>query len=148
MKTIFKTLLLLIALSAVPVFAQSDFEAIKARAETGDAEAQVSLGFIYGDGEGVAENDQEAVKWFRLAAEQGNVLSQNLLGLQYLLGGMGVVQNYKEALNWFILAAKQGHSGSQSEMARMYEQGRGATQNFSLAYIWYSLANTTQIRGS
>jgi hypothetical protein len=37
MKSIFKSLLLLIALSAVPVFAQSDFEATKARAEAGDA---------------------------------------------------------------------------------------------------------------
>ncbi len=40
MKTIIKALFMLIALSiAVPVFAQSDFEATKARAEAGDANA-------------------------------------------------------------------------------------------------------------
>lgn len=148
MKSIFKALFLLIALSAVPALAQSDFEATKARAEAGDSEAQLSLGFMYFDGTGVTQNDQEAGKWFRLAAEQGNVRSQHYLGLQYLVGGMGVVQNYKEALNWFILSAKQGDSGSQSEIAMMYEEGRGVTQNLSLAYIWYSLANTTQPRGS
>jgi TPR repeat protein len=149
MKTIFKALFLLVSLIlTVPVFAQSDFEAAKARAEAGDVQSQYELGVMYRNGEGVAQNDQEAVKWYRLAAEQGNVLSQNLLGLQYLAGGMGVVQNYKDALNWFILAAKQGHSGSQSEIAMMHERGRGVSQNFSIAYIWYSLANTTQIRGS
>ena len=37
MKTILKTLFLLIALSALPVLAQIDFEATKARAEAGDA---------------------------------------------------------------------------------------------------------------
>jgi hypothetical protein len=40
MKLLFKTLFFLVALSAVPVFAQSDFEAVKARAEAGDAEAK------------------------------------------------------------------------------------------------------------
>ncbi len=45
MKTIIKALFLLAALSlTVPVFAQSDFEATKARAEAGDAIAQSSLG--------------------------------------------------------------------------------------------------------
>lgn len=42
MKTILKALFVLIALSAVPVFAQSDYsdyEATKARAEAGDANA-------------------------------------------------------------------------------------------------------------
>lgn len=39
MKTIIKALFLLTALSAVSVFAQSDFEETKARAEAGDAEA-------------------------------------------------------------------------------------------------------------
>ena len=44
MKTILKTLFLLIAITAaLPVFAQSDFQAIKARAEAGDAEAQMLL---------------------------------------------------------------------------------------------------------
>ena len=41
-------------------------------AEEGDAHAQYSLGLCYADGEGVAEDKAEAVKWFRKAAEQGH----------------------------------------------------------------------------
>ena len=30
---------------------------------------------MYGKGEGVAEDDREAVKWYRKAAEQGDLLA-------------------------------------------------------------------------
>ena len=40
-------------------------------AEQGDALAQNNLGVAYANGEGVAEDDEEAVKWYRKAAEQG-----------------------------------------------------------------------------
>jgi TPR repeat protein len=66
MKIILKALFLLIALSAVPVFAQSDFETIKARAEAGDVVAQYDLGVMYDDGDEVIQNYEEAVKWFRI----------------------------------------------------------------------------------
>jgi uncharacterized protein len=40
-------------------------------ADQGDANAQGNLGFMYDGGEGVPEDDVEAVKWYRLAADQG-----------------------------------------------------------------------------
>ena len=43
---------------------------IRRQAEQGDADAQSNLGFMYNNGDGVPENDVEAVKWFRLAAER------------------------------------------------------------------------------
>ena len=49
----------------------SDLNSIYAAAEPGDAEAQVFLGYMYAAGEGVPENDTEAVRLFRMAAEQG-----------------------------------------------------------------------------
>ncbi len=53
MKTILKALFLLIALTAVPVFAQSDFETIKARAEAG---------VMNNEGDSVEQSDQDATK--------------------------------------------------------------------------------------
>jgi TPR repeat protein len=41
-------------------------------AEQGDARAQSQLGWFYGSGTGVEQNYAEAVKWYRMAAEQGN----------------------------------------------------------------------------
>ena len=50
---------------------------IRQAAEQGDVEAQVKLGAAYHNGEGVEQDFAEAVKWFRLAAAQGNAQAQN-----------------------------------------------------------------------
>jgi hypothetical protein len=140
MKTILKALFLLAALSsALPVFAQSAFETIKARAEAGDAEAQAELGFIYGSGEGVTINIQESLRWFLLAAEQGNARAQHNLGVFYN-AGMGVPQDDQQAFNWFKLAAEQGRADSQNNLGFMYGNGKGVVQNYQEAAKWYQLA--------
>ena len=41
-------------------------------AELGDADGQLNLGLSYAEGSGVECDYQEAKKWWRLAAEQGN----------------------------------------------------------------------------
>lgn len=62
------------------------------KAEAGDPVAQLKLGMAYEDGNGVAQKDSEAVKWYRKAAEQGNATAQNDLGLMYW-SGRGVEKN-------------------------------------------------------
>jgi TPR repeat protein len=44
---------------------------IRPLAEQGGAKAQYNLGQMYRDGQGVPQDYAEAVKWYRLAAEQG-----------------------------------------------------------------------------
>lgn len=43
---------------------------MRARAEQGDSDA-VSLGVIYANGRSVPQDDAEALRWYRLAADQG-----------------------------------------------------------------------------
>jgi TPR repeat protein len=50
---------------------QKPIEEVKAKAEAGDAESQVELGRRYGEGEGVAKDQVEAVKWFAKRAVCG-----------------------------------------------------------------------------
>ena len=49
------------------------------RAKDGDAEAQFALGDAYLSGNGVDQSDAEGLKWYRLAAEQGNVDAQGVI---------------------------------------------------------------------
>ena len=49
----------------------------------------------------------EALKWYRLAAEQGNLDAQYSLGVMYH-NGEGVPVDYAEALKWFGLAVAPG----------------------------------------
>ncbi len=40
-------------------------------ADQGSAKAQTILGVMYANGQGVAQNSSEAIKWYRLAADKG-----------------------------------------------------------------------------
>ena len=62
---------------------------------------------MYDNGDGVPEDNAEAVKWYRKAAEQGDAVAQTNLGAMYAKGE-GVPEDYVRALAWFNLAAAQG----------------------------------------
>jgi hypothetical protein len=64
---------------------------------------------MYNDGEGVPENDAEAVKWYRKAADQGYADAQSNLGVMYY-GGDGVPENNIRAYVWWSMAKTQGHT--------------------------------------
>ena len=66
---------------------------------------------MYSNGEGIPENDKEAMKLFRLAAEQGYAPAQHNLGYMYA-NGEGVPENDREAVKWYQLAADQGLAGA------------------------------------
>lgn len=80
-------------------------------AREGNSSAQTAIGEMYLRGYGVSKNYNEAVKWFRLAADQGDPFAQYNLGLMYQ-HGTGVNKDYQEARKWFQMAANQGHTSA------------------------------------
>ena len=76
-------------------------------AEGGDANAQTYIGLMYDNGEGVIQNDVEAVKWYRLAADQGDADAQNSIGLMYEYG-KGIIKNNVIAHMWYNIASSNG----------------------------------------
>ena len=133
-------LVALFLLLAIPCnAATSSFTETLKAAEQGDAEAQNNLGRMYAKGQGVTQNDTEAVKWFRKAANQGFANAQNNLGVRYATG-RGVTQDERKAIEWYRKAADQGYTMAQYNLGLMYATGRGVTQNYSEAYMWTSLA--------
>ena len=85
------------------------------------------------------QDDAEAVKWYRLAAEQGYAEAQTNLGVMYDKG-KGVPQDDAEAVKWYRLAAGQGHAKAQVNLGVSYYYGEGVRKNFVLAYHWFNLA--------
>mgnify|MGYP002136838370 FL=1 len=94
---------------------------------------------MYANGRGAAQNDKEAVAWYRKAAEQGHANAQNNLGVMYA-NGQGVSQNDKEAVTWYRKAAEQGNANAQKNLGVRYEDGRGTAQNYKEAVAWYRKA--------
>jgi len=87
-------------------------------AEQGNTDALYNLGQMYRLGEGVQQNDAEAVKWYLLAAEKGDADAQYNLGQMYRQG-IGVPQDNAEAVKWYLLAAKQSNVNAQAKLKAM-----------------------------
>jgi TPR repeat protein len=88
---------------------------------------------------GLPHDDTQAAFWFRKAAEQGNVETQELLGRWYYQG-RGVPKDYAQAAIWYRKAAEQGHAIAQLELGDLYGSGQGVPQDYAEAYFWLDLA--------
>lgn len=84
-----------------------DIEALKAAAEKGDSDAQFQLGNAYQMGEGVTQNDLQAIHWMTKSANQRNLDAMFNLGMAYR-GGYGVPQDHVTAYMWLELAVAGG----------------------------------------
>ena len=94
---------------------------------------------MHANGRGIAQDFQEAIKWYTKSAEQGNVNAQYNLGNLYLRG-QGASQNDNLAFSWFIKAAEQGDAPAQYNLGRMYLLGKGGDKNFLEARFWIKQA--------
>jgi TPR repeat protein len=115
------------------------FEEFKVLAAGGDASAQLSIGVMYDQGEGVQRNLKEAAKWYRRAAKQGNSSAQFNLGAMYAFG-YGLQQNDKRAIELFRLSAEGGDVRAQNALGASYSIPRGVNQDFVESRKWYFLA--------
>lgn len=82
-----------------------DIEELQAKAKKGDIEAQFQLGWKYHIGEGVVQDYEQAVYWYRIAAKQGNSWAQNNLGVLYN-NGEGVKINKQLAYIYYEISLK------------------------------------------
>ena len=83
-----------------------------------DPVAQYDLGVAYANGDGVPEDKVEAVRWWRLAAEQGYGPAQFALGSMYE-EGRGVPRDAVLAYMWFNVVAARS-TGTEYETARLF----------------------------
>jgi len=108
-------------------------------AESGDADAQVDLGYFYENGRGVPKDYLAAFRWYLAAAEQGNSYGEFAVGEMYETG-RGVRQDDHQAYEWYLKAALQGDDKAQFNLASLYQEGRGVEQSNRDAYFWFSMA--------
>ncbi len=87
---------------------KTSFPIWRSFAEQGHAEAQFNFGWMYDKGLGVEKNSVEALKWFRKASKQGHELAFKL----------------------YHKAATEGDVLVQYNLANMYYQGLGVSQNY------------------
>ena len=99
-------------------------EHLRRMAEEGDAASQVTLGWMLRRGDGLEQDDAEAVHWYRQAAEQGDPGGIDSLGWMYETG-RGVEQDDLLAISLYRLSAARGHTQAMWNLGRLVEAGRG-----------------------
>jgi len=85
----------------------SDFDALRRKAEAGDAKAQFDLAEAYSVGNGVAKDSAKGMEWLRKSATQGFAGAQVVLGYMYQ-NGIEIEKDASEAAKWYRKAARQG----------------------------------------
>ncbi len=110
-------------------------DAIKTRAETGDAESAATLGWFYESRPGGTPDFAVAASWYRRAIELKHPLAANNLGALYY-DGRGVEASHTEALRLYRQAAEAGYAVAQYNLALMLGQGRGVERNLPGMLDW------------
>lgn len=124
-----------------------DVRMLEAMSESGDHKAQGNLGFMYQYGYGVRANYNESLKWYKLAASDGDPLAEGTVGRLYF-----EKQDYKNALPWFKKCAlhdiqsgterktEQAILACQGMVGTMYLYGQGVPVNKPEAKVWLKKA--------
>jgi TPR repeat protein len=128
-------------------------ESTRVRAESGDAEAQFSLGFSFANQGSVAPDYAQAAHWYLKAADQNHALAQFNLGIMFSVG-QGVTRDENQSDVWMRRAAQGGDAGAQHNLGSRcrracFDEGAGNLRETRLeAYKWFSLAALQGYRGS
>jgi TPR repeat protein len=81
----------------------------------GHPRAEVEIGNLYMEGQGVAKSPAEAMRWFRKAAEKGDAEAQNDVGFFHLMG-IGVAPDREEGLRWLRKSAAHGEADAKAAL--------------------------------
>ncbi|MEI7221386.1 SEL1-like repeat protein [Pectobacterium carotovorum] len=118
-------------------------------AKDGDPEINFHVGHFYNFGYADIKNENiEALKWFRVAAEGGHREAQNILGLVYEKGRWGVYPDGTEAEKWYERAAKQGDDNALMSLGKMYYNGVLIKANYGKAYTLFEQAYKRDLTGA
>ena len=124
---------------AVAQVGQFKLKQVLQDANAGDISACAYLGKMYYEGTGVAQNYNEAFKWYQKAADNGVTGAYTWLGVMYY-NGQGVAQNYEKAFLWTKKAAENGAADAYVGLGVMYCKGQGVAQNYGEAFQWFQKA--------
>ncbi len=109
-----------------------------------DRYAHYVIGNYYAEGFGTAKNEDEAMRQYLLAAEQGVGQAQAILGRAHFRGE-GVPKDVMAALTWSLRAAERGEPLSYETLCEIYGQQAAESSGRSLGATWCRLAVTAAL---
>lgn len=116
-------------------------------AARGDAQAQFAIGEMLRTGRGTARNREEALVWYRRAAEQGHGAAQCNLGTS-LFNGWGAAPDPQKAIDWWLQAAANKNARAMFNLGTVIARGRHVKRDFVRAFWWLTQASTHGYAGA
>jgi len=143
-----KVAVAVLLLAALPALAYDgvNIPEVKKQAEAGNAEAQSKLGVLYASGVGMAQDKDEAVRWYIKSAEQGYALGQYNLAMMYLRGEGGLKEDPVKGRELLQKAADQWLASAQYDLAIACLYGVGGAQSRDEAEKWLRRASSQGYR--
>ena len=118
------------------------FELYEQAAELGDAEAMNIVSVMLYNGEGTAQNDEQAFYWTKRAVDESNnddaIAIENLA--HYYLNGIGTAPNPYKAIELYEQAANLGNNSALVNLGRIFRLGDGVPKDFDKAIDYFSKA--------
>ena len=114
-------------------------QAILLAAGEGEVEAQALLGQILLDGQGIAQDQPLALRWFGIAAGRGHLMARNMLGRCHE-HGWGCAADASVAAQHYRIAAESGLDWAMYNLANLQATGRGVTVDHQQALALYRRA--------
>ena len=108
-------------------------------AEKGDTRAQLNLGLLYDQGQGVEQDHTLAAKWYTRAADNGDDVAQTNLAAMYFQG-LGIEQDDEAAAGWYQKAARSGNAMAQYNLSVLYAEGIEVETDLVASYVWLEIA--------
>ncbi|MBL4790584.1 MAG: SEL1-like repeat protein [Kordiimonadaceae bacterium] len=123
------------------VLAQSaDYRRTLPVAQNGDAQAQYYIGMSHKNGwGGLQKEPRKAIKWLRLASNQGHAGAASSLGYIYY-NGYGSLDDPAKALTFFRRAAEKNNPDGWYGIGLIYYNGKGVKKSLSESIKWFKLA--------
>lgn len=92
-------------------------------AAVGDAEGEYGLARMYVEGEGIAQNKQEALRLFRSSANKSYPPAIHVMATAYEKGELGLRVDYELAREWLEKGAQLNDHWSTRRLATAYSNG-------------------------
>lgn len=103
------------------------------QAGLGNPEAEFMLGRMYQAGEGVAADNDQAIKWLKRAADTKYEPAQMALAMLHF-----DKKNYTEARPYFESVASSGNITAKFNLGKMYKNGLGGITDFARAVSYFN----------
>jgi TPR repeat protein len=112
---------------------------VQQAAEAGNPTATYEMGYMFENGDGLAQDPAQAAQWYMRAAAMGDAAGEAAVGQLYENGNQ-VDENWDSAAQWYVKSAQQGNRMGEFRLGRAYHYGVGVPLDLGAAAQWYDKA--------